>query len=598
MTAADNSATVPPVAPLPPPWSGDIDTSDAFLEATRELVRVDPKLMLAVCERAEAQALARGDWAGAARAVGRRAGAERALGLSSADASWHQAYALVERSGDMLLRLRMLVSMSGTRAMEGRYAESLALCQQALEDVLALGRVDLLGNLLLNMGATLGEVGEGELALECYEERRRLLPTDGPLGAHEHAVTDGNIAAQWLEMARRHRDGGDESAHDRAVEAALIAASRGCDAALPLGDADAMLAVGSVLVDALLAANRPEEARRRTAAVAMAAGEAAVASASLAGRLALMVAAIDLHEGRDPAAVLRRLRSVEAGGAGEFDAGPLHEQLTALLADAFERVGDAASALQYRKRLATLQARKHGVAARERARVMQQALLALRQESVEFMMHDLRSPLSTAMQLIDATLPGAPPGPWIASLELAAQSVRRAIVSADQTLGILRAEHTPREHLAPVDLTALADDVCEQLAPPPHGVVRLARHLEPHCVVLGDVTLLMRALDNLLNNALRHAPAGSDVVVRVARDADDVVLAVHDDGPGLEPSMRSRLFKRYATGRAAHGNGLGLALVSRVARLHRARVEVETGVGSGTTVSLRFKAFAPADATR
>jgi two-component system, OmpR family, sensor kinase len=67
------------------------------------------------------------------------------------------------------------------------------------------------------------------------------------------------------------------------------------------------------------------------------------------------------------------------------------------------------------------------------------------------------------------------------------------------------------------------------------------------------------------------------------------VLSVSDQGPGLPLAMRTRLFERYASGRGDGGNGLGLALVARVARLHGARVAVQTQAGQGTTVSLSMK---------
>ena len=67
------------------------------------------------------------------------------------------------------------------------------------------------------------------------------------------------------------------------------------------------------------------------------------------------------------------------------------------------------------------------------------------------------------------------------------------------------------------------------------------------------------------------------------------MLSVSDHGPGLPLAMRTRLFERYASGRGEGGNGLGLALVARVARLHDARVAVQTPDGQGTMVTLSIK---------
>lgn len=593
MELAVTTEPAPPSVALPPPWQGEIDTGDAFLDATRELLTTDPALLLAVSRRAQAQAMARADWAGAARAVARRAGAERALGMGAANDSWHEAYALVERSGDMLLRLRMLVSMTATLALQGRFAESLALSQQALEDVLAAGKVDMLGTLLQNMGATLSAIGECELALECLEERRRLLAGDGPLVDHERAATDCNIALQWVRLARRHTGSDSPAARESALRAARETARRAHAAALGLADAELTIAAGSVFVDALLEAGDATQAQQRARETAAAVAPVVEQSDTFRGHLAMMDIVIALHVRSAPEPILEKLRWIESRRIQAFATGPSQEQFLACMSQACERAGDFESALRYLKLHAEVSTRTRSVAARESARVMRHTMLALRQESVEFMMHDLRSPLAAATNAIDAAMSHAPSPEWAQRLQDIALCVDRASVSAEQTLGILHAEHVPAEQLRTVDLAALADDVCETFATLPARSARLSRDLAPPAFVRGERSLLQRALDNLLSNAFTHAPAGSRVEVRVARTGGDVVLTVQDSGPGLDPAMRARLFRRYATGRSRQGHGLGLALVARVARVHNARIEVDSEAGRGTRIALRFKALEP-----
>jgi signal transduction histidine kinase len=107
-------------------------------------------------------------------------------------------------------------------------------------------------------------------------------------------------------------------------------------------------------------------------------------------------------------------------------------------------------------------------------------------------------------------------------------------------------------------------------------------------IVLGDEDALAIALRNLLNNALRFAR--TRVAVDVAHDQDRVIVTVRDDGPGFSEESKRRAFHRFfrgsEEGRTADGAGLGLALVLRVAQLHRGSVEIVPGIEGGAGVAL------------
>ncbi len=89
---------------------------------------------------------------------------------------------------------------------------------------------------------------------------------------------------------------------------------------------------------------------------------------------------------------------------------------------------------------------------------------------------------------------------------------------------------------------------------------------EPGLVVDGDADRLAQALDNLVNNALRHG--SPPVTVDVRRVGETVELSVSDSGAGVPEEMRERLFDRFATGRSRGGTGLGLYIVRQLARSH------------------------------
>jgi signal transduction histidine kinase len=85
-----------------------------------------------------------------------------------------------------------------------------------------------------------------------------------------------------------------------------------------------------------------------------------------------------------------------------------------------------------------------------------------------------------------------------------------------------------------------------------------------------DAAQLARAIDNLILNALRHAPSGGHVTLRATQRADTLSFEVADDGPGVPPAERERIFEPFVTSDAA-GSGLGLAVVREIAVAHGGR---------------------------
>jgi signal transduction histidine kinase len=110
-----------------------------------------------------------------------------------------------------------------------------------------------------------------------------------------------------------------------------------------------------------------------------------------------------------------------------------------------------------------------------------------------------------------------------------------------------------------------------------------------HVVVMGDRQRLTQGMMNLIRNSLEHAPA-TPIEVGSRLVDDNVRLWVSDRGPGIAPGDQERLFERFARGsdrrRGSAGAGLGLAIVKAVAEGHRGRVEVDSVVGRGTTITI------------
>jgi len=109
-------------------------------------------------------------------------------------------------------------------------------------------------------------------------------------------------------------------------------------------------------------------------------------------------------------------------------------------------------------------------------------------------------------------------------------------------------------------------------------------------MIQGDRDALLTALQNLVDNAIDAAGKGVEIRLEVNLQADFVVLALSDNGPGIDDVMQERIFEPFFTGRA-RGTGLGLAVVQAVADAHGGSVDVQSSLGQGATFELRLPVF-------
>ncbi len=124
-----------------------------------------------------------------------------------------------------------------------------------------------------------------------------------------------------------------------------------------------------------------------------------------------------------------------------------------------------------------------------------------------------------------------------------------------------------------------------------HGIA-LALAVDPRLGhIYADERKLKQVVFNLLSNAVKFTPDGGRVTVSARREADAIVVAVHDTGIGIPPAEQARIFEAFQQVRGPgtgpqEGTGLGLALVKRFVELHGGRVGVESAVGVGSTFTV------------
>jgi signal transduction histidine kinase len=222
---------------------------------------------------------------------------------------------------------------------------------------------------------------------------------------------------------------------------------------------------------------------------------------------------------------------------------------------------------------------------------------SLRQVSTD-VAHDLRTPLSRLYQrLEEARQLARTMTDYDAALDAALHEAQGLLETFTALLRIAQVEDaSPRAGFSEVDLSAIAETVADayrlDAEEAGHDLSSAVAH---EVTVSGDKELLTQALANLVENSLRHTPPGTRIRVSLDRHSNtEAVLAVEDNGPGVEESDLHRLtgrFYRSERSRTTPGNGLGLTLVSAVADLHDARLTLAT-LNPGLRVDLAIPTLA------
>ena len=244
-------------------------------------------------------------------------------------------------------------------------------------------------------------------------------------------------------------------------------------------------------------------------------------------------------------------------------------------------------------------------------------LSQLRADFVSGVSHELRTPLAQIRMFAETLLLGRVRSDEerTRSLEIIANESQRLTHQVENILLYSRGERRElRAKVAATDVSALAGDVAEAFLPLAEKArCSLRREVEPGVTAAADAGLVRQALLNLLDNAVKYGPAGQTVTLAVAlAPGGRVRLWVEDQGPGIPPRDRERIFEPYfrlASHResAVAGSGIGLSVVRQVARALGGDVNVEDGRDGGARFVLTLaggvravatpSAAAPADST-
>ena len=216
-------------------------------------------------------------------------------------------------------------------------------------------------------------------------------------------------------------------------------------------------------------------------------------------------------------------------------------------------------------------------------------LVAVQKEFVADASHELRTPL-TALRLRLENLERHVGEGGRTSLEAAETEVARLSGLVDELLALARADAgtAPAENVDLVAAAATRIDIWRATA----GDVQLRFEAPGPANARVGSDRAAQVIDNLVSNALRHAPESSIVTVSVARASAGLVeLRVADEGPGLAAEQKARAFDRFwSAGPGTGGSGLGLAIAKRLVEVDGGTIELSDATGGGLEAVVRWPA--------
>ena len=213
--------------------------------------------------------------------------------------------------------------------------------------------------------------------------------------------------------------------------------------------------------------------------------------------------------------------------------------------------------------------------------------------------HELRTPLTSLRGYAELYRQGALTDPAAVAKAMGrieSEATRMARLVEDLLL-LARLDQQRALEREPVDLAALAREAAADFAAAdPERPLEL--RADPGAVVLGDRARLRQVFDNLLANARVHTPPATPVRLTVRRDGDEAEIVVADEGPGIPPATRKRIFERFwradpGRARSRGGTGLGLAIVASLVAAHGGTVTAGGATGQGAVFTVRLP-LAPA----
>lgn len=197
--------------------------------------------------------------------------------------------------------------------------------------------------------------------------------------------------------------------------------------------------------------------------------------------------------------------------------------------------------------------------------------------------HELKTPLAAireGVELLNDEVPGTLNRQQAEIVRILRGNIERLHKLIEDLINFSVAQaEDPFLNERPVQLHRLLERIIEEQKPLLAARALGVRREISEATVVGDPEKLKSIFDNLLSNAIKYSPEGGEIVVTLGRDSGKAVVDVRDQGPGIEPGDRTKVFEAFYQGKPAtkvhiRGTGLGLSIAHAYVRLHKGTIEV------------------------
>lgn len=221
----------------------------------------------------------------------------------------------------------------------------------------------------------------------------------------------------------------------------------------------------------------------------------------------------------------------------------------------------------------------------------------IRRDFVANASHELRTPLTVIAGFLEnlKDAPTTPAGHRRPLSLMHNQATRmRSIIEDLLTLSRLEMnDRIPEQHAVTADVPSILQLIVLEAQALSEGQHQMTLDVDESLMLLGEERELRSAFSNLIYNAVRHTPPGTQIRIYWGRGAEGPELRVQDEGPGIAPEHLPRLTERFyrvdkARSRDSGGTGLGLAIVKHILNRHGGRLSIASELGRGSTFSCMF----------